>query len=84
MSEQTSFKSSQTFIELLDDENYDISIEVGNEPNVKIFRSHMNVLSCRSPYLRRVLGSIEKNHNDVLAHFKLPSISPEIFQILLK
>ena len=75
---------SQNYIELLeDDEYYDITIEVGEDPNVKIFRAHMNILCYRSPYLRRALAS-KKNKDGVLAHIKLPNVSPEIFQIVLK
>ena len=67
-----------------DDEYYDITIEVGEDPNVKIFRAHMNILCYRSPYLRRTLATNKKNNNDVLAHIKLQNISPEIFQIILR
>ncbi len=78
-------KLSQNYIELLDDdEYYDVTIEVGEDPNVKIFRAHMNILCYRSPYLRRNLASNKRNNNDVLTHLKLPNISPEIFQIILK
>ncbi|UZO04988.1 uncharacterized protein OCT59_025349 [Rhizophagus irregularis] len=79
-------KLSQNYIELLkDDEYYDITIEVGEDPNVKIFRAHMNVLCYRSPYLRRILASNKKKNNDNgLVHIKLPNISPEIFQIILE
>ena len=45
-------KLSQNYIELLDDEYYDITIEVGEDPNVKIFHAHMNILFYHSPYLR--------------------------------
>ena len=76
---------SQNYIELLEDnEYYDITIEVGDDPNSKIFRSHMNILCYRSPYLRRALASNKKKNNNALAHIKLPNISPEIFQIILK
>ncbi len=84
MSNQFLLKLSQNYVELLrDNEYYDITIEVGEDPNVKIFRAHMNILTCRSPYLRRTLGS-NKNIDNVLTHFKLPNISPETFQIILK
>jgi hypothetical protein len=76
---------SQNFIELLkDDEYYDITIEVGEDPNVKIFRAHMNILCYRSPYLRRVLASNKKNNDNILNHIKLSNVSPEIFQIILE
>ena len=70
---------------LNDDEYYDITIEVGNDPYVKIFRAHMVILNCRSPYLRRILSSTNKKNNDgTLAHIKLPNILPEIFQLILR
>ncbi|CAI2198143.1 12118_t:CDS:1, partial [Funneliformis geosporum] len=54
----------------------------GEDPNVRIFRAHMNILCYRSPYLRRTLNTNKKNDDNVLAHFKLPNITPEIFQII--
>ncbi len=85
MSNQLLLKLSQNYIELLENnEYYDIILEVGEDPYVNIFRAHMNILSCRSPYLRRALASNKKDNDNVLTHFKLPNISPEIFQIILK
>jgi hypothetical protein len=76
---------SQNYIEILEDnEYYDITIEVGEDPNVKIFRAHIIILCYRSPFLRRTLASNKKNGNGALAHIKLPNISPEIFRIILK
>ncbi|GBB88598.1 hypothetical protein RclHR1_15150003 [Rhizophagus clarus] len=76
---------SQNFTEILEDnEYYDITIEVGEDPNIKIFRAHMNILCYRSPYLRRVLSSNKKSKNGGLSHIKLPNISPEIFHIILR
>ncbi|GBC11719.1 uncharacterized protein OCT59_025263 [Rhizophagus irregularis] len=78
-------KLSQNYIELLkDDEYYDVTIEVGEDPNVKIFCAHMNILCYRSPYLRRILKSNKKNNDNVLTHIKLSNTSPEIFQIVLE
>ena len=85
MSTQFFTKLSQNYIELLkDDEYYDITIEVGEDPDVKIFRAHMNILCYRSPYLRRILASNKKNNDNILTHIKLPNLSPEIFHILLE
>ncbi|CAB4438883.1 unnamed protein product [Rhizophagus irregularis] len=85
MSKQFFSSLSHNFIEILkDDEYYDITIEVGEDPDVKIFRAHMIILCYRSPFLRRILASNKKNDNGVLAHIKLSNISPEIFQIILK
>jgi len=85
MSTEFFSKLSQNYIELLkDDEYHDITIEVGEDPNVKIFRAHMNILCYRSPYLRRTLASNQKNNDNVLTHIRLPNISPENFQIILR
>ncbi|EXX59141.1 hypothetical protein RirG_191620 [Rhizophagus irregularis DAOM 197198w] len=85
MATQFLSKLSQNYIELLEDnEYYDITIEVGKDPNIKILRAHTNILCYRSPYLRRTLVSSKKNKDNVLAHIKLPNISPEVFQVILK
>ena len=78
-------KLSQNLLEILnDDEYYDINIEVGNDPFVKIFRAHMVILHYRSPYLRRILSTNKKKNDGTLIHIKLPNILPEIFQVILK
>ncbi|EXX75188.1 uncharacterized protein OCT59_007703 [Rhizophagus irregularis] len=86
MSTQFLSKLSQNYIKLLDDdEYYDITIEVGEDPNVKILRAHMSILCYRSPYLRRILASNKnRNKENILSHIKLSKISPEVFQIILK
>ena len=76
---------SQNLLENLDDEEYyDITIEVGNDPHVKIFRAHMVILNYRSPCLRRILSTSKNKNDGTLTHIKLPNISPEIFQIILR
>ncbi|EXX57948.1 uncharacterized protein OCT59_001202 [Rhizophagus irregularis] len=80
-------KLSKNLLETLEDnEFYDTTIEVGNDPYVKIFRAHMVILNYRSSYLRRILSTrANKNKNDgSLTHIKLPNISPEIFQMILR
>ena len=68
-------KLSQNLIEILDDEEYyDVTIEVGDNPNIKIFRAHMVILTYRSPYLRRILSTNKKNHDGTLSHIKIPNI----------
>ncbi|GBC49110.2 BTB/POZ protein [Rhizophagus irregularis DAOM 181602=DAOM 197198] len=44
----------------------------------------MIILRIRSPFLRRALTSEKKNDSNNLTHIKLPNISPETFQIILK
>ncbi|GBB90488.1 hypothetical protein RclHR1_17480001 [Rhizophagus clarus] len=78
-------KLSQNLLEILDDEEYyDITIEVGNDPHVTIFRAHMVILNYRSSYLRRILSTNKKKNDDTLIQIKLPNILPEIFQIILR
>jgi hypothetical protein len=48
-------------LEILNDEEYyNITIEVGNDPDVKIFRAHMVILNYHSPYLKRILSTNKK------------------------
>src|SRR5947209_5955983 len=78
-------KLSQNLLEILNDEEYyDITIEVGNDPHVKVFRAHMVILNYRSPYLRRILSTNKRKNDGTLAHIKLPNVLPEIFQIILR
>ena len=78
-------KLSQNLLEILDDnEYYDITIEVGNDPYVKIFRAHMVILNYRSPYLRRILSTNKKKNDGTLVQIKLPDIPPEIFPTILR
>ena len=85
MSDKLLTKLTQNLLEILNDEEYyDITIEVGNDPHVKIFRAHMVILNYRSPYLRRILSTNKKKHDGTLAHIKLSNILPEIFQIILR
>ena len=78
-------KLLQNLLEILDDdEYYDITIEVGNDPYVKVFRAHMVILNYRSPYLRRILSTNKKKKDGVLAQIKLPNILPENFEIILR
>ncbi|GBB87265.1 hypothetical protein RclHR1_01370024 [Rhizophagus clarus] len=85
MSIQFFSKLSQNYIEILEDNEYhDVIIEVGEDPNVIIFRAHMIILCYRSSFLRRILTSEKKNDNDALVHIKLSNISPNIFKFILR
>jgi len=78
-------KLSQNLFEILNDEvYYDITIEVGNDPYVKVFRAHMAILHYRSPYLQRILSTNKKKNDGTLVHIKLPNILTEIFQVILR
>ena len=78
-------KLSQNLLEILNDEEYyDTTIEVGDDPNVKVFRAHMVILNYRSPYLRRILSTNKKKNDGTLLHIKLPNILPETFDKILR
>ncbi len=71
---------SQNFTNILkDDEYYGITIEVGQDPKVKTFQAHMVILNCHLTYFRRNLSTDKKNSDGILAHIKLPNISPDTF-----
>ncbi|EXX73351.1 uncharacterized protein OCT59_021239 [Rhizophagus irregularis] len=77
-------KLTQNLLEILDDkEYYDVSIEVGSGPYAKVFHSHRVILNYRSPYLKRILSTNNKN-DGTSTHIKLSNISPESFHILLR
>ena len=85
MADQLLSKLSQDFLKILNDEEYyDITIEVGNDPNVKVFRAHMNILNYRSPYLRRILSTNKKKNDGTLLNIKLSNVLPEIFDVILE
>ena len=85
MADKLLSKLSQDFLKILNDEEYyDITIEVGNDPNVKVFRAHMNILNYRSPYLRRILSTNKKKNDGTLLNIKLSNVLPEIFDVILK
>ena len=76
---------SQNLLETLNDEEYyDITIEVGTDPHVKVFRAHMVILNYRSSYLRRILSTNKKKDDGILLHIKFPNILPEIFHVILR
>ena len=78
-------KLFQNLLEILNDEEYyDVTIEVGKDPYIKIFRAHMVILHYRSTYLRRILSTNKKKNYGTLVHIKLSNILPEIFQIILR
>src|SRR5436190_18166873 len=78
-------KLSKNLLEILNDEEYyDVTIEVGNDPYVKIFRAHIVILNYRCSYMQRILSTDNKKNDGTLAHIKLPNITPEIFHVILR
>ncbi|CAG8532388.1 17536_t:CDS:2, partial [Dentiscutata erythropus] len=62
---------------------YDVVIQVGEEPNVKEFRTHSVMLAARCPYFQTALSSKwAKKQGDIFV-FRKPNISPRTFKEIL-
>ena len=59
----------------------DVSINVGREPNNKIFLAHTVVLCTRSTYLEKMIENTEEFQHTVMAFH---DVTPDIFEILLR
>jgi hypothetical protein len=64
---------------------YDVVIKVGEEPNVRPFRVHSQILAIQSPYFATALSSdwARRDENNII-HFNKPNISPCVFELILK
>ncbi|GBC02017.1 hypothetical protein RclHR1_04410010 [Rhizophagus clarus] len=65
-------------------ENYDVIIQVGEEPNIEEIYAHSLVLCCQSNYFRTAFSSNWEEKNNGKYIFKKPNISPHIFEIILR
>ncbi|RHZ72292.1 hypothetical protein Glove_243g50 [Diversispora epigaea] len=80
-------KLSKDFSELLNDkEEYNVVIEVDQEPNKKTFTAHSAILRYRSSYFNKeLLNTIVTNDdNNNIKTITKPNISAQIFEIILK
>ena len=76
---------SKDFSKLLKNNNdYDVKINVGKEPNIKEFRAHSVILSSRSIYFEKALSSQWARREDGFIVFNKPNISPLVFEVLVK
>ncbi|RIB16784.1 hypothetical protein C2G38_2188963 [Gigaspora rosea] len=58
-------KLSNSYLELNDEEDFNIIIDVNESPNTKIFRAHSIVLKYRSLYFHNELSNINSVENNV-------------------
>jgi hypothetical protein len=65
---------------LLTDEEYDVIIYAGENENVKEIHAHSSILRIRSQYFRTVFS--EKKDGKFI--FKIPNISPQLFEMILR
>ncbi|RIB25710.1 hypothetical protein C2G38_2066731, partial [Gigaspora rosea] len=73
---------SQDFTQLLENEyDYNVVIEVGDQPNIKLFKAHSAILYQRSLYFRQKLTNATKKNN--IIELKLPNHSVKVFDIII-
>ncbi|CAG8438100.1 8517_t:CDS:2 [Scutellospora calospora] len=65
-------------------DDYNVLLQVGEEPDVKSFKVHSAILRARCPYFRAALSSnwVRKEENPTI--FRKSNISPSVFDLILK
>ncbi|GBC14533.2 BTB/POZ protein [Rhizophagus irregularis DAOM 181602=DAOM 197198] len=63
---------------------YDVIIYAGEEPNVKEFHAHSNILCIRSKYFRTAFSNEWAEKKDGKFILRKPNISPHLFNIILR
>lgn len=76
---------SEDFSHLLDQpDDYNVSLEIGEEPNIKIFKTHSVILRARCSYFRAALSNEWVRKEDEKFVFKKSNISCTVFEIILR
>ncbi|CAG8831637.1 9360_t:CDS:1, partial [Gigaspora rosea] len=63
--------------------NHDVIIQAGQGNDMKEFKAHSVILSARCPYFRATICSNWTHKEGGYIIFREPTISPQIFQIIL-
>ncbi|CAB4383842.1 unnamed protein product [Rhizophagus irregularis] len=63
---------------------YDVIIYAGEEPNIKEFHVHSNILCIRSQYFHSAFSNEWAEKKDGKFIFKKPNITPQLFNIILR
>ncbi|KAG9306504.1 hypothetical protein G9A89_008440 [Geosiphon pyriformis] len=69
---------------LQDSDEYNLIVEAGQEPYIKEFQAHSNILRARSSYFRRALSHDWGKKKDHMLIFKKPNIAAKTFEIILR
>jgi len=71
---------------LIDSDEYNVTIQIEKNQNIKEFRAHSNILRVRSPYFKNLFADKIKNEKIIFIfnEFNKPHITPTIFEIVLK
>ncbi|RIB22557.1 hypothetical protein C2G38_2140165 [Gigaspora rosea] len=74
---------SQDFTQLLENSyDYNVVIEVGKQPNIKLYKAHSAILYQRSLYFRQKLTNVAKKNNVI--EIKIPNLSVQTFDIIIR
>ncbi|RIB14835.1 hypothetical protein C2G38_2193960 [Gigaspora rosea] len=68
---------------LKNSDEYNVIIEVGQEPNIKTFKAHSIILSSRCLYFKDKLAAIAYNDKNMKI-IKQTNVSVEVFEIIIK
>jgi len=81
-----SSRLSSDYEKLYESSKYaDVSIDVGNGSNNKVFLAHTTVLCTRSSFLeKRLIGNRETSKEIQKTAMTLEEMSPDVFEILLR
>lgn len=66
------------------EEDYNVIIYAGEEPNIKELHAHSIILRCRSQYFRAAFSPNWAKKSDGTYILKKPNISGTTFQIILR
>ena len=69
---------------LKNNDDYNVKIIVGKEPNVKEFKAHSVILSSRAIYFKRALSPQWATTENGIIIFNKPNISPPVFEVLIE
>ncbi|RGB42337.1 hypothetical protein C1646_662322 [Rhizophagus diaphanus] len=69
---------------LIDSDDFNVIIQVGENLNMKEFQAHTIILRARSPYFKSALSTrwVTKKNNIIMFH--KPNITPIVFEMILK
>ncbi|RHZ84101.1 hypothetical protein Glove_85g102 [Diversispora epigaea] len=77
---------SQNFSQLLEnDDDYNVTIKVGENQNTQEFHAHSVILRACSPYFKSIFSNQwANNKKDEMILFTKPNISPPVFTLIIK
>ena len=74
---------SKDFSLILNDaDDFNVTIQVGENQSTKEFHAHSVILRARSPYFKNALSADWKRDNTII--FNKPNITPTVFDMILK